>query len=108
MAKVYITQDNGKNYTPACNFGKPSFVTNKEYSFIENSEANTIINFEISKMTADFNTNEDYLLLSGDPIIIALCINKVLSEYGHVKVLKWQSQDKAYVPITLTNQPIDN
>ena len=101
--KVYITQDNSKNYAPAHQYGEPSFVTNLEYSSIKNSATNDVIHENIARMAGKFNPDKDFVLLSGDPVIIALVINAVLTKYGNVKILKWQSQDRIYVPITISN-----
>lgn len=106
--KVYITQDNGKNYAPSHKYGEPIFVTGLEYTSIKNSDNNEAIHRDIARMAGNFDPDNDYVLLSGDPVVIALVLNAVLTEYGYVRVLKWQSQDKMYVPITLSNQHIDN
>lgn len=45
-------------------------------------------------------TSEDYLLLSGDPAIIAVT-GAVVSDLtsGNFKLLKWDRQEKTYYPI---------
>lgn len=109
MPKVFITQENNKlNFTPAYTYGELSFVTNSEYSYIKNSKSNFSIHKEIAKTTIDFNPDEDYLLLCGDPIIIGLTVHSILSEYGRLTLLKWQNQDKMYTPILLNHQPLAN
>lgn len=108
MNKVYITQNNGKNYTASHQYGEPIFVTRLEYTSIKNSADNANIHRDISEMAGKFNPAEDYVLLSGDPVVIALILHAILTEYGYVKILKWQSQGKIYVPITLSTQGIDN
>lgn len=107
-SKVYITQDNKKNYAPAYHFGEPLFITSLEYSAIKNSDSNLQIHANIAKAIESFNPDEDYVLLSGDPVVIALVLHEALTEYGYVRILKWQSQDRMYIPITLSNQGIDN
>ena len=53
--KVYITQDNNKNYSPAHRYGTPSFATNLEYSSILNSEDNVKISIEMEKVAEEYN-----------------------------------------------------
>ena len=100
-ATVYITQDNNKNYAPAHNYGVPTFITNLEYESICNSANNRNIHSDIRKFVSTFNPEVDYVLLSGDPVVIGLVINAAFSISGSVQVLKWSSQDRMYVPMTL-------
>ena len=103
MPNVYITQDNKKNYSQAHSYGKPVFVTNLEYSSIGNSDANETIHKQIHEIANVYKPNEDYLLLSGDPIVISLVIFELLTVHGSISVLKWQSRDRVYTPIRLVD-----
>lgn len=107
MSKIYITQDNKKNYTPAHRYGEPTFITNLEYSSIKNSMDNKEIHYNIKKAVHQFDPNEDFVLLSGDPIIISLVIHNMLNEHGSITALKWSGQDRMYIPINLSDQTID-
>ena len=107
MPKVWITQDNKKNYTPAHRYGEPEFITNLEYSSIQNSTDNKEIHYHIKKAVSTYDPSNDYVLLSGDPIVISLVIHNMLNEYGVITVLKWSGQDKMYIPISLSDQGVD-
>jgi len=98
---VWITQENNKNYSQAKNYGNPTFVTSFEYSSIANSKINSYILKDIDAMANKFNPETDYLLFTGDPVIIALCVHALLAIHGSVNVLKWQNQDKIYNSIKL-------
>lgn len=100
-SKVYITQNNNKNYAPAYMFGTPEFITNLEYCSIGNSEDNNVIKRQIKNIAEQYDPKNDYILLSGDPIIISLTVHAVLSAKKTIRILKWDSQDKIYIPITL-------
>lgn len=100
-ATVWITQENNKNYSQAKNYGTPTFVTSFEYSSIANSKINSYILKDIDAMANKFNPETDYLLFTGDPVIIALCVHALLAIHGSVNVLKWQNQDKIYNSIKL-------
>ena len=99
--KVYITQDNRKNYTGAYLYGEPIFITSHEYQGIRNSDKDTGICSRIAQVVANYDTKKDFVLMSGDPIIIALTIHAMLSEHSTINILKWSSQDKVYQPITI-------
>ena len=59
------------------------------------------LTFELQKHLKDFNDN-DYLLLMGDPAIIALA-GAVASDVngGKFKVLKWDRDEKRYYDIEI-------
>jgi hypothetical protein len=101
QSTVWITQENNKNYSQAKNYGEPTFVTSFEYSSIANSKINSYILKDIDAMANKFNPETDYLLFTGDPVIIALCVHALLAIHGSVNVLKWQNQDKIYNSIKL-------
>jgi len=101
QSTVWITQENNKNYSQAKNYGDPTFVTSFEYSSIANSKINSYILKDIDAMANKFNPETDYLLFTGDPVIIALCVHALLAIHGSVNVLKWQNQDKIYNSIKL-------
>ena len=99
MAKVYVVQeDPNKNLAPAMKFG--SIVVLCPYGQV-NFDAS-----ECTDMIADklehFNEEEDYLLLVGDPTLIAIC-SAITGLYtnGIFKVLKWDRQEHIYYPIHL-------
>lgn len=104
---VYITQDNGKNYSPAHMYGKPTFVTNcKEYVGIDNSQQNRQIRQDISEVAGKYDPEKDWILISGDLVTATILIHEVWNAFGYVRVLKWKSIDNMYVPITLSDQPL--
>ena len=59
------------------------------------------LTFELQKELKDFNDN-DYLLLMGDPAIIAVA-GAVVSDVngGRFKVLKWDRDEKKYYDIEI-------
>lgn len=42
---------------------------------------------------------EDFLVLSGDPVIIGICIAVAAELVGKVRLLRWNPQDFTYTPI---------
>tara|TARA_R110000787_G_scaffold24321_1_gene69173 strand:- start:29 stop:382 length:354 start_codon:yes stop_codon:yes gene_type:complete len=108
MSKVYITQDNNRNYTPAFQYGTPIFVTDKEYSSVLNANVNREIICDIEDVVREYNPENDYVLPSGDVTVLApMLIHAILQAHGYVTVLKWQNKDKMYTPIKLNKHDVD-
>ena len=105
MAKVYVTQENSRlNYMDAERFGEVVFITTDEYSPISSSRRNDIIESEIRFGLVNFDSDLDFLLLSGDPIIMVLAFYRAASltaETNKVQLLKWDSQTRSYNEIVV-------
>ena len=95
---VYILQDMGVNFRSAEEYGdlKVMLPDNKQMILASGPLA-----FKLKQELKDFN-DDDYLLLIGDPAIIAVCgalaakINN-----GKFKILKWDRNDKMYYDIEI-------
>jgi hypothetical protein len=99
--KVYITQEcNVRDFTGATNFGLLKFVTKKEYTYIENTSINDRIKEDINNILSDFS-KDDFLLLNGNPINIALCISYLLVRHKTINVLKFNKREKVYTKYVL-------
>ena len=105
MSKVYVTQENSRlNYMDAERFGEVVFITASEYSPNPNSRRNDIIESEIRHGLINFDSDLDYLLLSGDPVIMALSFHRAASistVANKVQLLKWDSQNRSYNEIVV-------
>ena len=57
--------------------------------------------FKLRKLLKDY-TEEDYLLLTGDPAIIGIACS-IVSEYtnGKFNLLKWDRQERMYYPLKI-------
>ena len=95
---VYVLQEMGRNIRSAEKFGDLKIVLPDNKQMILSSGPLT---FKLQKELRDFNDN-DYLLLIGDPAIIAVCgalaakINN-----GKFKVLKWDRNEKKYYDLEI-------
>ena len=97
MSKVYVTQESiGRNLGPALKYGELVAL------FPETAQIQITSTPALRKLRHDLKDygKEDWLLLSGDPIIMGLSM-MVASEMnqGHLQLLKWNRQDKLYYPI---------
>tara|TARA_R100001244_G_scaffold62216_1_gene51976 strand:- start:84 stop:407 length:324 start_codon:yes stop_codon:yes gene_type:complete len=95
---VYVLQEMGRNVRSAEKFGDLKVVLPDNRQIVLSSGPLT---FKLKHELKDFNDN-DYLLLMGDPAIIALA-GAVASEMnrGRFKILKWDRDEKRYYDIEI-------
>ena len=95
---VYVLQEMGRNIRSAEKFGDLKVVLPDNRQIVLSSGPLT---FKLKHELKDFNDN-DYLLLMGDPAIIALA-GAVASDVngGKFKVLKWDRDEKRYYDIEI-------
>ncbi len=95
---VYITQEmRGRDITDATSFGDVEIlVPAGEQASYSTQPIIRQINRKLSKFSDD-----DYLILAGDPVVIALCACLAArANRGKFKMLKWDRQDGKYFPLT--------
>ena len=95
---VYILQEMGRNVRSAEKFGDLKVVLPDNRQIVLSSGRLT---FKLQQELKNFN-DEDYLLLMGDPAIIAVA-GAVVSDVngGRFKVLKWDRDEKRYYDIEI-------
>ena len=95
---VYVLQEMGRNVRSAEKFGDLKIVLSDNKQIVLSSGPLT---FKLKHELKDFN-DKDYLLLMGDPAIIAVA-GAVVSEAnrGRFKVLKWDRDEKKYYDIEI-------
>ena len=95
---VYVLQEMGRNIRSAEKFGDLKVVLPDNKQIVLSSGPLT---FKLKHALKDFNDN-DYLLLMGDPAIIAIA-GAVVSDVngGKFKVLKWDRDEKRYYDIEI-------
>ena len=95
---VYVLQEMGRNTRSAEKFGdlKVGLPDNRQIVLSSGP-----LTFKLKHELKDFNDN-DYLLLMGDPAIIAVA-GAVVSDVngGRFKVLKWDRDEKKYYDIEI-------
>jgi len=96
---VYVIQEQPRlNYADAQRFGELMFVCQYDFSPGENSRFNEIIRHSIQESLHHYNSEHDFLLLVGDPVLIGLAMSYALAK-GPVNVLKWDKGGKRYTAI---------
>ena len=95
---VYVLQEMGRNIRSAEKFGDLKIVLPDNRQIVLSSGPLT---FKLKHELKDFNDN-DYLLLMGDPAIIAVA-GAVASDVngGRFKILKWDRDEKKYYDIEI-------
>ena len=95
---VYVLQEMGRNIRSAEKFGDLKVVLPDNKQIVLSSGPLT---FKLKHELKDFN-DKDYLLLMGDPDIIAVA-GAVVRDVngGRFKVLKWDRDEKKYYDIEI-------
>ena len=95
---VYVLQETGKNFRSAEKFGNLNVLLPDNRNIILSARP---VTHKLRKELKDFNDN-DYLLLIGDPAIIAVA-GAIASEMnrGKFKVLRWDRNESRYYDIEI-------
>jgi hypothetical protein len=97
---VYVVEDDGsKNFTPAFQYGSIVVLENKDMPTHGRTEH--IIN-RIAENLKNFDPKEDYLLMTGDPVLNGTIASILLIKFREIRMLKWDRQNLSYFPITIT------
>jgi hypothetical protein len=93
---VYVVQEpEGKNILAAKKFGKLEALLPSGQIMLSSGPSVLKLRRKLQKFCDD-----DYLLLIGDPIAIALAAMIAgASNAGRVKFLKWDKQERQYYPV---------
>ncbi len=98
MAKVYIPQVMDYNVRSAEKFGELTVMLPDNKQMIL---ASGPLTFKLQQELKDFS-DDDYLLLIGDPAIIAVCgAIAAKNNGGRIKVLKWDRNEKRYYDLEI-------
>ena len=99
---VYVLQEMGRNIRSAEKFGDLKVLLPDNRQIVLSSGP---ISFKLRQELKTFN-DDDYLLLIGDPAIIAVAAAVAANvNNGRFKVLKWDRDDKAYYDIEIDLNP---
>ncbi len=99
MATVYVTQEVERwNIFPARKFGDVVALTPSTAQIVLSA---TPVLRKLRRGLRNF-TSEDYLLLSGDPIIMGLAM-MIAADItgGKLRLLKWEKREKEYYKVTI-------
>ena len=100
MNKVYIVQDTGKNFLPAADFGEIEILLPKSKN--NNEDYPQILEY-LGTRLADIDES-DYLILTGDPIVMGLATWVAMSYLGALNLLKWNHTKYKYEEVTINDR----
>jgi hypothetical protein len=100
---VYITHEmRGRDISNALEYGPLKVVLPAEIQVIDNHIQKKMVIDMIEDTLKDFN-DDDYLLLSGDPACIGICVGvAALNNNGRIKMLKWDRHEERYLSLDVT------
>jgi uncharacterized transporter YbjL len=99
MSKVYVIQDDGrKNLTPAMQIGEIVVLAQRDLPLHGD---NSIALARLRRGLKEFNPENDYILLVGDPLLIGAAVAHLAMKFGKVRCLKWDRQNTTYLSTTM-------
>lgn len=103
MPKVFITQENPNlNYLPAEAFGEIVFMTRGDLSPVRNSLNNEALIEELRGKVREFNAREDFIVISGSPVVAAVTFMLLRDRADTVNVLRWSNRDRVYQHLVIS------
>lgn len=106
MSKVYITEVNAFDYSPAQAHGELVVLKSQAFTAgdIDNDWNNAVI-AELRRQLADYVPGRDYILPTGKPVKICV-ISMLLAEKGRThKFLAWDAMHYRYIEHTICLGP---
>lgn len=95
--RVFVVQEAyGRDYMPAGKFGELIAMLPSDMQIYLSA---TTATRKLNRFLKDYNDN-DYLLLSGDPVLIGLAVGIATgNNRGRAKLLKWDKRAGQYHPV---------
>lgn len=95
--KVWISNHSGHDYSNAKQYGEFDWITKGYVSFQSLDRVKFTIAEQVSKTNKD-----DWLLISGRPIISCIAILVWFICHNQVKILHWDQKTETYRPLIIT------
>ena len=100
-SRVFICFEAMKmNFAGALRFGEIVYVASQDVNAASPSSVKRVSS-EVKSVLRSFDPDEDYLVLVGSPILIAMCATEIMLTHRRMTVLQWDRQDSVYVPVRL-------
>lgn len=97
MGKVYVVQENPRmDYSPAEAYGDVVFMTADEYRPVAGSIRNQDIISDVQRHMATFDPAEDWLIMTGNPIMMGYAFHLAIARGSGVKCLQWDRISHGY------------
>lgn len=101
---VWLVNESGHDYTDAETYGQLRAIT------VHNIDPFNVdrLMWQISHVIARLSHRDDYLLISGTPILTGLAMTMWLKTHDQCNILQWHAKDRVYVLSTITRDQLDN
>lgn len=106
MSTVYVVQEQHRwdhqrnklvlkyDLSPALEYGNLSYLLSPTCAPWDTASVVS----ELTKRLKDFDPEQDYLLLVGNPCLIGLA-TALASRAGYIQLLQWSGKDRRYIPV---------
>lgn len=100
MSKVFVVQENNRiDYSDAERYGDVVFLTAEEFKSTRGSLRNEAMLTQVRVKMSGYNPSEDYLLLTGNPIMIGYVFHVALTKGKSITCLQWDRFTNNYKPV---------
>lgn len=98
MSIVWVVNEGNHNYDNAKRFGELVMITDREKGVNVFAIDNLVTEIKEKLISAK---KDDYILISGYPILNAIVIHYFLKNFGQALILQWEGNNRKYKVITL-------
>lgn len=100
MSTVYVTQENGHDFSKAEAYGDVVFLTHDDLNNLKGSLHNEDVLARVRGRLIKFNEQEDWIVVTGSPYITAAVFLILGAKHVRkVQVLRWDNREFRYVPM---------
>lgn len=100
MSTVYVTQENGHDFSKAEQYGEVVFLTHDDLNNLKGSLHNEDLLNRIRGRLIKFNEDEDWIVVTGSPYVTAAVFMILGAKHVRkVQVLRWDNRDFRYIPM---------
>ena len=95
--RVYVMQEvPNRDFTKAAKFGKIVFLTAREPTQYGESPLNADIMQEVATGLLPYRAGVDFVIPSGSPIVMAMCMMIIGRAGNKIKMLQWHNRERVY------------
>lgn len=106
---VFIPQaSTNRDFTDARRYGTLKFVTRRSSEVYPDTDSGELrrVEEEVRSNLSDFDAEKDHLMLSGDPVLIAVCVAAIVDRQFSlgiplpgIRFLKYDRQERQYYQV---------
>lgn len=99
---VWIANEGGHSYKQAEKFGRLIPLTKGSVNYFNLDRLMVTIGPKLQSVHPD-----DYMLVSGTPVIVGLVIAMWLARFDHINILQWSQSRGTYIEIVLHREAVE-